>query len=58
MEVRFLTFGTEKIHKSKLISKLHRYLRANLATYGQKCVADFQDYTPVTELKQAEEGEL
>jgi hypothetical protein len=40
-ELEFLTFGEEKIRQSKLLSKLHRYLKANLATsYGAKCSLD------------------
>jgi hypothetical protein len=32
-----LTFGEEKTRLAKLISKLHRYLLANLAPYNQRC---------------------
>jgi len=30
-ELEFMTFGEEKQRQSKLLSKLHRYLKANLA---------------------------
>jgi hypothetical protein len=37
-ELEFMTFGDEKTRQSKLISKLHRYLKVNLPTsYGAKC---------------------
>ena len=37
-ELEFMTFGEEKTRQSKLISKLHRYLKVNLPTsYGAKC---------------------
>ncbi len=40
-ELEFMTFGDEKIRQSKLLSKLHRYLKVNLATsYGAKCALD------------------
>ena len=42
-ELEFLTFGEEKQRQSKLLSKLHRYLKANLPTsYGAKCALDTQ----------------
>lgn len=40
-ELEFLTFGEEKQRQSKLLSKIHRYLKTNLATsYGAKCALD------------------
>ena len=40
-EVEFMTFGEEKQRQVKLLSKLHRYLKVNLATsYGAKCSLD------------------
>merc|ERR1712166_786905 len=36
-ECGMLTFGEEKTRLAKLISKLHRYLLANLAPYNQRC---------------------
>ena len=40
-ELEFMTFGEEKQRQSKLLSKLHRYLKANLAqSYGAKCAFD------------------
>jgi hypothetical protein len=40
-ELEFMTFGEEKTRQSKLLSKLHRYLKANLPTsYGAKCSLD------------------
>lgn len=36
-ECCMLTFGGEKARLSKLISKLHRCLNSNLATYQQRC---------------------
>lgn len=42
-ELEFMTFGEEKLRQSKLMSKLHRYLKANLAqSYGAKCALDTQ----------------
>lgn len=31
--MNFMTFGEEKTRLSKLIGKLHRYLKLNLASY-------------------------
>ena len=40
-ELEFMTFGEEKQRQSKLLSKLHRYLKTNLAqSYGAKCAFD------------------
>jgi hypothetical protein len=40
-ELEFMTFGEEKTRQSKLLSKLHRYLKVNLPTsYGAKCTLD------------------
>ena len=40
-ELEFMTFGEEKSRQSKLLSKLHRYLKINLPTsYGAKCSLD------------------
>lgn len=40
-ELEFITFGEEKQRQAKLISKIHRYLKVNLATsYGAKCSLD------------------
>ena len=40
-ELEFMTFGEEKQRQTKLLSKLHRYLKTNLAqSYGAKCALD------------------
>lgn len=40
-ELEFMTFGEEKARQGKLLSKLHRYLKANLPqSYGAKCSMD------------------
>jgi hypothetical protein len=40
-ELEFMTFGEEKARQSKLVSKIHRYLKTNLAqSYGAKCSLD------------------
>jgi hypothetical protein len=38
-----MTFGDEKMRLSKLISKIHRYLKVNLASYVQKCLPEFKE---------------
>ena len=42
-DLEFMTFGEEKQRLSKLLSKLHRYLKLNLASYVQKCNVDIKD---------------
>lgn len=47
-ETRLFTFGSEKERLSKLISKLHRYLNANLSSYPVKCNGDVKEYVEIT----------
>jgi len=42
-ELEFMTFGDEKMRQGKLLSKIHRYLKLNLASYVQKCCPDLKD---------------
>lgn len=53
-----LTFGTEKNRLSKLISKLHRYLVANLSTYTQKCTVKVPEIENQTDATKVEDFEL
>lgn len=48
-ECAMLTFSEEKARLSKLISKLHRYLSANLAPYSQRCNFTIPDIQTSTE---------
>ena len=43
---------------SKLISKLHRYLKINLATYVQKCVPDLKEPEEFKDAQAAQNAEL
>ena len=40
IENGLFTFGQERERSGKLISKLHRYLVANLPSYKEKCVSE------------------
>lgn len=44
----FFTFGQEADRLSKLITKLHRYLKACLPSYASKCSSEVADYTDLT----------
>jgi len=37
-DLTFFTFGEERMRQAKLIGKLHRYFKVNIAPYVQKCV--------------------
>lgn len=55
-ELQYFTFDVER--KAKGICLIHRYLRLNLASYVQRCVADFPDIEPLKELTAEHEKEL
>ena len=57
-ECCMLTFGAEKGRLSKMISKLHRYLVANLSSYGQKCTVKAPEIEDLVEAAKTEEVEL
>ena len=57
-ECSMLTFGAEKARLSKLISKLHRFLTANLTTYAQRCVLQVAEPEPLQDAKEAPAKEL
>lgn len=57
-ESKIITFGVEKDRLSKLISKLHRYLSANLTTYKEKCSVVIQDIAEVKNSSETEGKEL
>ena len=43
-ENSLFTFGQDRERSGKLISKLHRYLSANLAPYKEKCSGEIKDF--------------
>lgn len=53
-----LTFGEEKARLSKLVSKLHRFLTANLTTYAQRCVLQVAEPEPHKDAKEIAAKEL
>jgi len=53
-----LTFGKEKTRLSKLISKLHRYLIANLSTYSQRCTLVVPDVEQLSDALEIEKKAL
>jgi len=57
-ELEFMTFGDEKTRLSKLISKLHRYLKLNLAPYVQKCQAEVKEPEEIKDGNQVDNLEL
>ena len=52
--MEFATFGDEKQRYSKLISKIHRYLKLNVASYVQKCLPDVKDPDEIKDPNQAD----
>ena len=58
MENGFFTFGIDKERNSKLISKLHRYLKTSLSSYTQKCAEEIKDYVPLTEYNKLPTSEI
>jgi hypothetical protein len=57
-ECCMLTFGPEKSMLSKLVSKLHRYLAANLSTYAQRCVLVVSEIEQLTDAAETEKKAL
>lgn len=57
-ECCMLTFGAEKGRLSKMISKLHRYLLANLSSYSQRCTVKVPEIEDLTEAAKMPEVEL
>jgi len=57
-ECCMLTFGDEKARLSRLISKLHRYLTANLAAYAQRCALNVVEADPLVDASEVEKKEL
>ena len=58
LENGLFTFGEDRLRNGKLISKLHRYLNANLAAYKEKVTGDLPQYQPSTDISVAEKNEL
>mmetsp|Transcript_19535 Transcript_19535/g.14244 ORF Transcript_19535/g.14244 Transcript_19535/m.14244 type:complete len:130 (-) Transcript_19535:552-941(-) len=57
-ELEFMTFGFEKQRLSKLISKLHRYLKLNVALYAQRCSSEVKDPEEIKDANSADSLEL
>lgn len=51
MENSFFTFGPDKERFSKLISKLHRFLKVSLSSYVTMVSTEVKDYVEVTDAK-------
>lgn len=49
IENSLFTFGQERERAGRLISKLHRYLVANLSNYKEKCTSDVKMYEDETD---------
>ena len=58
LENGLFTFGEDRLRNGKLISKLHRYLNANLAAYKEKVTGDLPEYQPSSDISVAEKNEL
>lgn len=58
LENGLFTFGEDRLRNGKLISKLHRYLNANLAAYKEKVTGDLPEYQPTTDVSVTEANEL
>jgi len=52
------TFGVDRDRQGKLISKLHRYLLSNLASYQQQCASQVKLFEPTENVDIAKNGEL
>lgn len=51
LENQFFTFGQDKERFSKLISKLHRYLKTSLSSYQATVAVDVKDFVQGTDIK-------
>jgi len=58
LENGLFTFGQDRDRLGKLISKLHRYLLANLPAYQAQCSSTVRLYTPVEEVSAANPSDL
>lgn len=58
IENQFFTFGPEKERLSRLISKVHKYLKTYLSSYPQKCSSDIKDYVEAKDASVASSAEL
>ena len=57
-ENTLFTFGCDRERQGKLISKLHRYLLANLNTYQAQCASSVSEYQPIDNVETAKATEL
>ena len=57
-ENTLFTFGCDRERQGKLISKLHRYLLANLNTYQAQCASSVSEYQPVDSVETAKTTDL
>lgn len=55
LENQFFTFGPDKERFSKLISKLHRFLKMSLSSYTAMVAAEVKDYTEMQDAKAAQD---
>ena len=57
-ENSLFTFGCDRERQGKLISKLHRYLLANLSTYQASCASTVTEYQPIDSVETVKSSEL
>lgn len=57
-ENRLFTFGQALQRQGKLISKVHRYLIANLPAYQNSCASTVSKYEETDSLEKARENEI
>merc|ERR1712060_356849 len=58
LENSLFTFGQEAQRRGKALSKLHRYLIGNLASYQASCASSVSNFEEVTDLEEAKNSEL
>lgn len=58
IENGFFTYGGEADRLGKLVSKVHRYMKAQLPSYAQKCIPEAADYTDITSREEVARNEI